>query len=186
MRIDRVSAALIPLLGAMSCVTPPPPSLAPEQTAFFVELRRLCGSSYVGTAVEAPPGDSTCIGSRMVMHLRDCADDRIVIPVQVGEDRSRTWIISRSDDGLRLMHVHRHADGSEDENSRYGGTTITAGTRFRQDFPADTFSVRMVPGRATQTWTIELRPGETFDYSLHRVATGLRYRFRFDLTKPLQ
>ncbi len=119
------------------------------------------------------------------MHLRDCTEDRVVIPLQVGEDRSRTWIVSRGEAGLRLTHIHRHADGVEDANSRYGGATVWAGEAWRQDFPADTFSIRMLPARSSQSWTLELRPGHSFDYSLHRVATGLRYRFRFDLARPL-
>jgi hypothetical protein len=157
-------------------------SPAPEQQAFFAELQRLCGQSFAGTVIEAPPTDTLFAGNPLVMRVEDCTVDQIVIPVQVGSDRSRTWIVSRSDAGLQLTHVHRRADGSEDENSRYGGMTRTPGTSWRQDFPADTFSIRMVPARATQTWTLELRPGQHFDYSLHRVATDLRYRFRFDLS----
>ncbi|CAN5866065.1 hypothetical protein BH23GEM3_BH23GEM3_25730 [soil metagenome] len=186
MRIRSFTAPLLLVLVVAGCASSllSRPALAPEQQAFFAELRGLCGESFGGTAVEAHPGDTVYTGSRMVMQVRDCTDDQVVIPVQVGEDRSRTWIVSRGEAGLRLTHIHRHADGTEDENSRYGGTTLTPGETWRQDFPADTFSVRMVPGRATQSWTMELRPGDSFDYSLHRTATGLRYRFRFDLARP--
>jgi hypothetical protein len=161
------------------------PAPAPEQPAFLAALGELCGRSFAGSVVEAPEGDTTFRGHRLVMHVSECSPDRVVIPVQVGEDRSRTWVVERVAEGVRLTHIHLRADGTEDDNSRYGGTTRHAGTAWRQDFPADTFSIRMAPGRATQTWTLEMRPGESLDYSLYRAATGLRYRFRFDLARPL-
>jgi hypothetical protein len=108
------------------------------------------------------------------------------MPVAVEDDRSRTWIVSREAERLRLTHIHLRPDGTEDTNSRYGGVTRFPGTAVRQDFPADTFSIRMDPGRETQTWTLELEPGVRLDYSLHRAATNLRYRFRFDLTRPAE
>ncbi|CAN5217674.1 hypothetical protein BH24GEM2_BH24GEM2_14320 [soil metagenome] len=183
MRSFAVAAFLV--LGLAGCALPllSRPSIPPEQQAFFAGLRGLCGQSFMGSAVEAPPGDTVYPGRRMVMHVRECTDERVIIPVEVGNDRSRTWVISRESTGLRLTHIHRHPDGSEDTNSRYGGATLTRGETWRQNFPADTFSIRMVPGRATQTWTLELRPGHSFDYSLHRVSNDLRYRFRFDLAR---
>ena len=40
----------------------------------------------------------------------------------VGEDRSRTWIVSVLSDGrLRLKHDHRHEDGEPDAITMYGG-----------------------------------------------------------------
>lgn len=158
--------------------------LAPEQQAFFDGLQRLCGQAFQGSVVEAPATDTLFTGRRLVMHVAECTSEQVVIPVHVGEDRSRTWIVARDGAGLRLTHIHRKTDGTEDEHSRYGGVTRAAGTALRQDFPADAFSIRSVPARATQTWTLELQPGRILDYSLHRVSTDLRYRFRFDLSRP--
>jgi hypothetical protein len=183
MRTLATSALL--LLGLAACAPPPPgPAPAPEQQVFFAELQRLCGRAFAGAVVEAPETDTLFTGRPLVAHVRECGADQVVIPVQVGDDRSRTWIVTRGAGGLRLTHIHRRPDGSEDENSRYGGVTRGPGTAWRQDFPADEFSIRMVPGRATQTWTLELWPGQVLDYSLHRVETDLRYRFRFDLSRP--
>lgn len=160
-------------------------SMPPAHDAFFTALQEMCGSSFRGASVEAPAGDTLYTGRPMVIEVRECTDERVAIPVRVGDDASRTWMIAREGGGLRLTHIHRHADGTEDDNSRYGGVTLQPGSSWRQDFPADAFSIEQVPGRATQTWTLELWPGQVLDYSLHRVATGLRYRFRFDLTQPI-
>jgi hypothetical protein len=169
------------LAGCAPALPPSAPTLSAPQAAFFSGLQRLCGSSFAGRVVEAPPADTTFSGHPLRMQVRECSDAEVVIGVEVGDDRSRSWIVRRSGEGLRLTHVHLEADGSEAANSRYGGATREAGTARRQDFPADSFSIRMLPARATQAWTLELEPGVRLDYSLHRAATGLRYRFRFDL-----
>src|SRR3712207_8407608 len=46
-------------------------------------------------------------GKRLVMHVRDCSPNEVRIPFHVGEDRSRTWIVTRTAAGLRLKHDHR-------------------------------------------------------------------------------
>jgi hypothetical protein len=66
------------------------------------------------------------------MHVRRCEEDEIQIPLHVGENRSRTWIITRTDTGLRLKHDHRHPDGSEEEQTQYGGDTEDSGTATEQ------------------------------------------------------
>ena len=53
------------------------------------------------------------MGQRLVMHVRDCSADEVRIPFWVGEDHSRTWVVTRTETGLRLKHDHRHEDGSE-------------------------------------------------------------------------
>jgi hypothetical protein len=187
MNLRAYLPALLLLSGFAGCALAPLAGrgLHHQQQEFFDELRALCGQSFAGESIEAPAGDTLYTGRRMVMEVRECSEERVVIPVRVGEDRSRTWVVTRGENALSLTHIHRHDDGTEDDNSRYGGFTVTPGERWRQDFPADSFSVRMVPGRATQTWTLEIRPGHLLDYSLHRTATDLRYRFRFDLSRPL-
>lgn len=182
-----IALPLLLLAGLAGCASGLASRAAPlpAQEAFFAGLQRLCGQAFAGRVLEAPASDTLFSGRRLVMRVQECTAERVVIPVQVGDDHSRTWVVAREPAGLRLTHVHRHADGMEDEGSRYGGVTRTPGAAHRQDFPADSFSIARVPGRATQTWTLELWPGEALDYSLHRVSTDLRFRFRFDLARPL-
>src|SRR5690606_37398321 len=102
--------------------------------AFFAELGSLCGRAF--------PGEATFVTSpgfegEMIMHVRRCSEREIQIPLHVGADRSRTWIVTRTEDGLRLKHDHRHEDGSEDAVTQYGGDTRDEGTASRQSFPAD-------------------------------------------------
>ena len=158
---------------------------APEQAAFWDDLRTLCGSAYEGRVVEAPPGDTTFVGKRLVMHVRECAGDSIRIPFHVGEDRSRTWVLRRAPGALRLKHDHRHADGHPDSITWYGGDTSTPGTRNRQEFPADPWTATLIPRAATNVWTIEVDPGRRFVYALRREGTDRRFRIEFDLAREV-
>jgi hypothetical protein len=85
--------------------------------------------------------DSAFAASVLVMHVRECSADEIKVPFHVerdGEwDRSRTWVITRTADGLRLKHDHRHEDGTDDAVTMYGGDTATPGTEIRQEFPVE-------------------------------------------------
>jgi hypothetical protein len=154
------------------------------QAEFFASLRQLCGNAYEGRVTEAPPGDTT-FDQRLVMHVRECDEEVVRIPFHVGEDRSRTWLVTRLDDALRLKHDHRHEDGTPDDITMYGGDTDMYGTASHQEFPADEQTVSLVPAAAPNIWTLELVPGETFVYRLNRVGTDRRFRIEFDLTRPV-
>ncbi len=119
------------------------------------------------------------------MHVRECSDGEIRIPFHVGDDRSRTWVITRSPDGLRLKHDHRLTDGSEDEVTQYGGDTRDTGTVEWQEFAADAHTAQLLPASATNIWTVEVVPGQLFAYALRREGTDRRFRVEFDLTQPV-
>src|SRR3546814_1150169 len=74
-------------------------------------------------------------------------------------------VLTRTDGGLRLKHDHRHADGSEDAITMYGGDTSGPGTATRQEFPVDADSVAMftaadMTASNNNTWAMEIEPGE--------------------------
>lgn len=143
----------------------------------------------------------------MVMHVRECSDERIAVPfhVQLAKDgktewdRSRTWIITRTDAGLRLKHDHRHQDGKPDAVTLYGGDTANAGTAQAQDFPVDAYSIAMferegLSASVTNVWTVAVDPAGTADarfaYQLKRTVEGgapapRLFRVEFDLTRPV-
>jgi len=156
------------------------------QDLFWKNLSALCGTAFEGRVVEGTaPSDAAFREQRLVMHVRACGENEIRIPFFVGENRSRTWVITRTATGLRLKHDHRHEDGIEDKVTQYGGDTAAAGTAQRQDFPADAFTAALIPAAATNIWTLMIEPGKTFGYGLRREAEGRRFRVEFDLAKPV-
>ena len=157
----------------------------PAQDQFWGQLEALCGNAYEGKAVEAPPNDTTFAEKRLVMHVRQCKGDTIRIPFHVGEDRSRTWVLTRTSNGLRLKHDHRHQDGTEDKITQYGGDTRVEGSATVQEFPADAQTVALIPEAKTNVWTIQLEPARMFVYALRREGTDRRFRVEFDLTRKV-
>jgi hypothetical protein len=160
-------------------------ALAPEQEAFWSHLAALCGRAFEGQLVEAPPGDTTFAGKRLVAHVRECSPAEIRVPFHVGEDRSRTWVFTRTPAGLRLKHDHRHEDGSEDEVTQYGGDTAAPGTATRQEFPADAHTAGLIPAARTNVWTVEVVPGRHYAYALRREGTDRRFRIEFPLEREV-
>jgi hypothetical protein len=159
---------------------------ATPQDAFWAQLQQLCGQAFEGRLAEGTaPGDSAFAGQRAVMHVRQCAPNEIRIPFHVGDDRSRTWVLTRTGEGMRLKHDHRHDDGSEDEVTQYGGDTRIAGTAQRQEFHADAHTAQLIPAARTNIWTMEVVPGRQFNYALRREGTDRRFRVEFDLTRPV-
>ena len=185
-------------LALAACTSTPD---APQpQDAFWVALASHCGKAYAGQLVSDQEADADMRGAAMVMHVRECSEDRIAVPFHVqGKDgkwdRSRTWIITRTPQGLRLKHDHRHEDGSEDAVTMYGGDTATPGTAQGQDFPVDAESVELFQREGlavsvTNIWRVEVdpagTPGAKFAYQLTRQPPSTRkFRVEFDLTKPV-
>lgn len=161
-------------------------ALPPEQEAFWQQLRALCGKAFEGKIVESTSAtDAQFAGKRLVMHVRACGEGEILVPFHVGENRSRTWVITRTPTGLRLKHDHRHEDGTADKITQYGGDTTTTGSNTRQEFPADTFTASLIPAAKTNVWSISLEPGKTFGYGLRRDSEGRRFRVEFDLSRTV-
>jgi len=175
------------LLAVTACAPRgPAPDVLPEpQEQFWAALQEVCGQAFEGELVERVPMDDVFAGRELVMHVRECDDQEIRIPFHVGENRSRTWVLTRTGQGLRLKHDHRHEDGSHEELTWYGGDTATPGTATTQEFPADDETARMLPEAVTNVWTVEIHPGEIFAYALRREGTERRLRVEFDLSRPV-
>src|SRR5687767_10684484 len=158
MRIpDRscLSAALLCCI-ALSCrparapqPQPRPTVAVSPQDAFWNALQALCGRAFNGQVTESSPGDSVFRRATLTMHVRTCTPTEIRIPFHAGADRSRTWVLTRTESGLRLKHDHRHADGTEDPITQYGGDTRDMGLPTRQEFFAEAHTATLIPAART-------------------------------------
>ena len=161
-----------------------------EQDAFWASLETLCGQAFAGElSVYDPESDAGWIGQPMQIHFRECSPNEIKVPLVVGDNRSRTWVITRSDHGLALKHDHRHEDGSEDVVTWYGGKTTDAGRTWRQAFAVDDYSKSLffaegLDVSAQNIWYMEVHPGKTFAYGLTR--PNRHFRAEFDLTEAIE
>jgi hypothetical protein len=182
--------AVVVLACCSGSTVPVRPPADPQQ-AFWNNLRALCGKAFDGAiAVNQGGGDAPdpFEGKVLRMHVRECSDREIRVPFAVGDDRSRTWVFTRTATGLRLKHDHRHADGTADAVTMYGGDTVEAGTSEEQKFPADQHSRDMFAreNRAvsiTNVWVVGLIAGTRYSYALTR--PGREFRIDFDLATPV-
>ncbi|GAB5381484.1 MAG: hypothetical protein Alis3KO_33960 [Aliiglaciecola sp.] len=163
------------------------PYSIPSHDAFFAQIAKLCGKAFEGQiTVDNAPSDSFA-NKKLVMHVRRCNESQLQVPFHVGDDASRTWLITKTGSGLSLKHDHRHKDGTEDALTQYGGHTLDAGWEQVQSFPADQFSKEMfvkqgIPQSNGNTWQMYIYP-EKFTYRLIR--QGREFRVDFDLTKEI-
>jgi hypothetical protein len=188
--ISIFAAAFFLCIPLSACDSPPSPAReASPQDLFFERLSLLCGKAYAGLLVSEQAADADLAGKPMIMHAASCDLHEIQIPFHIAQgpddwDRSRTWTITRTDNGLRLKHRHRHQDGSLDSVTNYGGDTDGEGTAGRQEFPADAESVASFkaieispPGQSDAKFAYELRRPES--------AGGRHFRVEFDLSAPV-
>lgn len=185
---------MLPLLAA--CATLPAPSSSP-QDRFFAALSSHCGKAYAGAMVSDQEVDADMRGRGMVMHVRECSGTRIAVPFHVRNtdgswNRSRTWLITRTAQGLRLKHDHRHEDGTSDAVTMYGGDTAAPGTARGQDFPVDAESIALfeangLAASVTNVWRVEVDPAGTPDarYAYQLSRANRLFRVEFDLTRPI-
>lgn len=182
--------ALVVLLAAAlaGCATPSGPAASP-QGEFFAAVRALCGESFAGRVVSTDPVDAGFASSDLVVEGVSCTSDEVRLRFHVGADHSRTWVLTRYREGLQLKHDHRHADGSPEDMTNYGGLAVEgSGSRRRQAFPADAESraLFLANDRAASVdnvWGMEIHPGRMFAYELRR--EGRFFRVEFDLTRPV-
>ena len=180
--------------GSSSAATQQPASEQARVDAFLARIAQHCGQAFEGRIVANTPASATpdpFEGKALVMHVRGCGEGALRIPFHVGDDRSRTWVLTRTDAGLRLKHDHRHEDGSDDAVTMYGGDTADAGTPQRQAFPVDAESVAMfqregLNASVANVWAMEVEPGQRFVYELARPGSDRLFRVEFDLSRPVE
>jgi len=150
---------------------------------FWNRLQNLCGQAFEGV-LALPEEDEAFGGKKLTMHVRACSDTVIKIPFFVGDDRSRTWILTYTDNRIQLQHDHRHENGSEDAINFYGGVTTNPGQSGLQVFSADTRTQEMIPAASSNVWWITI-DDDIFTYNLRRIGTPRVFKVVMDLTKPV-
>lgn len=191
MKKSTVAAAVLATLFLLGHEAARADATVQPADAFLARIASHCGQSFAGriTANEPAQPSDPFDGQALVMHVRECGAGEVKVPFHVGDDHSRTWVLTRTATGLRLKHDHRHEDGSDDAVTMYGGDTSTPGSDTRQEFPVDADSIEMferegLTASVSNTWAMEIEPGERFLYELARPG-GRLFRVEFDLAKPV-
>jgi hypothetical protein len=143
---------------------------ADARDQFMTTLHSMCGQRFEGGLSYAVDPKNDFAGKKISTEVI-CSSADVRMPVRVGEDRSRTWIFTLGAAGLDLRHDHRHADGTPDAVTMYGGLASDAGSARSQSFLADAHTAKIVPGAETNVWTVSVSTdGEVLTYRLERHA----------------
>lgn len=163
--------------------------ISQEQTSsekFWTQLQAHCGNAYEGEIVEGGAPNDGFTGKKLVMHVRSCDTNDIRIPFFIGENKSRTWVLHlNAEKIISLKHDHRHADGTEEKLTQYGGTSSNVGLANLQMFPADAHTTSIIPAASTNVWWFTI-DDTSFTYNLRRIGTGRFFSVRFDLSKTIE
>jgi len=161
-------------------------AVAAEQEEFWTALQGHCGNAYAGHIDDATSEYREQLGGReLKIHFRTCSDSIMHIPLHVDDDRSRTLILSKARNTLRLKHDHRLQDGTDDEITQYGGDAPRPGLPDRQIFQADSHTAQILPERSDNFWFLHLIGDTTLHYGVHWPEIGRSIRLEFDLTEQL-
>lgn len=170
------------LLSFICCLFTFLPGNNKEQKQFLKTLSQHHGKSYTGTVVTPLRANDPFAGKELRIFIQKITKDSVRVPFWVGDDKSRTWLLARhKEKGLLLKHDHRHADGSPDSITMYGGYAQPGGTSLAQSFPADAHTAHLIPAAATNQWTLALSPDrKVLSYILKRDGQ-LRFQADFRL-----
>ena len=152
---------------------------------FWNQLKKHCGKAYEGVITNGATANDPFSGKKLIMHVRSCAENQIKIPFFVGEDKSRTWVLTLENDIIELKHDHRHEDGSPDKITLYGGKSSNSGLPNIQFFPADQETCDLISYASTNVWWITVDE-KVFTYNLKRIGSDRVFSVSFDLSKPIE
>ena len=154
------------------------------QDIFWDTLSSHCGKSYEGKITSEGKNDGFD-GKLLVMHVKTCSENELKIPFFVGDDKSRTWVLTKYDDGILLKHDHRNPDGTPEEVTMYGGKATNLGSANIQIFPTDQETSDLIPYATFNVWWMTIDE-TTFSYNLRIINTDRLLTVEFDLTNVVE
>lgn len=153
-----------------------------QELTLFDTLSGLDGNSYKGH-MTFPDDPTHSMNKPMLISIRKVSENQLRIPLHVGEDKSRIWILTRTSEGILLKHDHRHKDGTPDDLTNYGGLDTSPGLGNQLTFPADAETAAILPAASTNVWSLRLSPdGKILTYYLERGRMP-RFEAQFDLSE---
>lgn len=157
---------------------------AQTDKAFFKDLEAMKGKTFYGKAIYMPDttNKNDFWGKKLSFTVSKGKKSELRMPFHVGENKSRTWVLTKTKNGIQLKHDHRHDDGSPDSITNYGGDSdIKISTALAQYFPADEFTAKLIPAASTNRWIMEFSPDKKKFYYILERNNILRFKAEFNL-----
>lgn len=157
---------------------------AQQSKAFMEAFKPHLGKYYEGKIVAGGREGDGFSGERLLMQVMSWDEREVKVPFYVGEDKSRTWVFSWTNNRVELKHDHRMADGTPDKVTYYGGRATNEGQANMQMFPADEETAQLIDYAAYNVWWVTI-DSDKFTYNLRRIGSDRFFSVEFDLTKPI-
>lgn len=178
-----LAIALFALSGCATFQAKPPTATE----SFFERYSDLTGSAFAGKSLMVDLGENNPLENASLLMIPErYSEDEIRIRFFVNDDRSRTWIIRKTEDRLHFSHDHRYPNGTEHDQNLYGGYTDERGSSTLQFFPADERTIADRPSRAANVWSKEFDLQNSRYYYRLYLNGKLHYEAEFDLTETVE
>ena len=152
---------------------------------FMENLKSFEGKSFYGKVLFPENPEAPFNADTLFVIFESFTETEARMPFILGNDKSRTWVLTKNENGLLFKHDHRHSDGTPEEITMYGGYADDKGNALFQNFPADEETSTMMPETSTNVWTFKFNEEMTeFHYILERHSAP-RFHVVFDLTTPI-
>jgi len=183
--------ALSSALALSACgeaIAPKPSSTVKD---VMTNISALCGQIFEGQVTSDDPQDEDWRKETLVLGPISCPSEaQIMMPLAVGENKSRTWFLTWTGQDIEFRHQHLLDNGDVDPVSDYGGfsQTFTADAQgWRVEFPADEKTVNIFNATGlqvstTNVWSFDYVKGKALNYELNR--EGRHFRAEFDVSMP--
>lgn len=164
------------------------PSVHASGVTVFETLKAHCGKAFSGKIVRDTEQSETWSAAHLVLHVRDCSDTELRMPLHLSDNRSRILVLTKLNSGkMRFKHDHRHEDGSSDPVTMYGGDSLELNAPA-QTFPVDEESVALflangLEASVQNVWHLQVGEG-VLRYRLTR-PSGRDFMMEFDLSTPV-
>jgi hypothetical protein len=171
MKLLKVLLISVIVIAAMACEAEEKNNTDDTAPAveFFNNMSELCGETFTGGIDYPDDPEHEMAGFEYTMIVESCTEKEIRIPFHVGENKSRTWVLTLEGDRLLFKHDHRHEDGTPEDLTMYGGYANENGDAYRQYFPADQQTTDMLPEAASNVWMMHIdEENSQFVYYLER------------------
>ncbi len=157
------------------------------QGQFWDEIAQLDGLAFPGRLSGRPAEAgfwhcSDTDAGPITIRVQRHSEREICMPLTMGADCSRAWLLQRDRTGLRLRH-ERRLEGRP--LSGFGGRTFAPGGHLRQDFGTDRETQALIPEATHDTWSLQLLPEKRLTYEWRRPSPRRRLHVEFDLGRPV-
>jgi hypothetical protein len=137
------------------------------QGEFFANLFENCGETFSGQVSEMQETQNDISGETLIATFQTCTEEEVQIALAENGNALRTWIVSRSDDGLQLNLRNANAGDPTMEATGFGGMANDEGSANSQVFEASDSTAEAMGDTDAGVWTLGIEDGQ-FSYALEQ------------------